>query len=64
MNATSHEPLNLYSEELAVLAAVLESERVTLLMAIRHTHHSVLSRRTPQGFDGRLVSPAVRRFGV
>ena len=39
MNATSHEPLNLYSEELAVLAAVLESERVTLLMAIRHTHH-------------------------
>jgi hypothetical protein len=58
--------LNLYSEELTVLAEVLESERVTLLMAIRHTHHSVLSQRTAPlaGFGGRLVSPAVRRFGM
>jgi hypothetical protein len=35
MNATSHEPLNLDSGELAVLAELLESERVTLLMEVR-----------------------------
>jgi hypothetical protein len=31
MNATTHEPLNLNSEELAVLAELLESERAELL---------------------------------
>ena len=39
MNATTHEPLNLNSEELAVLAELLESERAKLLIEIRHTHH-------------------------
>jgi hypothetical protein len=39
MNRTSHEPLNLNTEELAVLAELLESERATLLMEVRHTHH-------------------------
>lgn len=39
MNATTHEPLNLTSEELAILAELLESERAKLLIEIRHTHH-------------------------
>jgi len=39
MNATTHEPLNLNSEELAVLAELLESERAKLLVEIRHTDH-------------------------
>jgi hypothetical protein len=39
MNASAHEPLNLNSEELAVLAELLESERAKLLIEIRHTHH-------------------------
>ena len=39
MNATTHEPLKLNSEELAVLAELLESERARLLVEIRHTHH-------------------------
>ena len=34
MNATTHEPLNLNSEELAVLAELLESERAKLLIEI------------------------------
>jgi hypothetical protein len=39
MNATTHELLNLNSEELALLAELLESERAKLLIEIRHTHH-------------------------
>jgi hypothetical protein len=39
LNATTHEPPNLNSEELAVLAELLESERAKLLIEIRHTHH-------------------------
>jgi hypothetical protein len=38
-NATTHEPLNLNSEELAILAELLESERARLLVEIRHDHH-------------------------
>jgi len=39
MNATTHEPLNLESEQLAILAELLESERTQLLVEIRHAHH-------------------------
>jgi len=39
MNATTHDPLNLNSEEVAILAELLESERAKLLVEIRHTHH-------------------------
>lgn len=39
MNETTHESLNLSVEELTVLAELLESERVKLLIGIRHTHH-------------------------
>ena len=39
MNSTTHEPLNLPSEELAVLAELLESACARLLIEIRHTHH-------------------------
>jgi hypothetical protein len=39
MNSTSHEPLNLPGEELAVLAELLESARARLLIEIRHTDH-------------------------
>ena len=38
-NATTHDPLNLNSEEVAILAELLESERAKLLVEIRHTHH-------------------------
>ena len=39
MNATTHEPLNLSSEELIIVSELLESERAQLLVEIRHTHH-------------------------
>jgi hypothetical protein len=39
MNASSNEALNLNSEEFAILAELLESERAKLLIEIRHTHH-------------------------
>ena len=39
MNSTIHEPLDLTSEEFAILAELLESERAKLLVEIRHTHH-------------------------
>ena len=39
MTSTTHEPLNLTSEESAILAELLESARVKLLIEIRHTHH-------------------------
>ena len=39
MNAATHEPLNLTSEEVAVLAELLESARKKLLVEIHHTDH-------------------------
>jgi hypothetical protein len=39
MNSIIHEPLSLNSEELAILAELLESERAKLLVEIRHTDH-------------------------
>lgn len=39
MNATTHEPLNLEGEQLAILAELLESESTQLLVEIRHAHH-------------------------
>lgn len=39
MNAPTHEPLSLSSDELAVLTELLEAGRVELLVEIRHTHH-------------------------
>ncbi len=39
MNATTHEPLNLSSEDRAILAELLESEQAKLLVEIRHTAH-------------------------
>ncbi len=39
MNATTHEPLHLSAEELAILLELLESERARLLVEIRHTDH-------------------------
>ncbi|MBZ5623445.1 MAG: hypothetical protein LAQ69_32690 [Acidobacteriia bacterium] len=39
MNSTTHELLNLSSEELAILAELLESARTRLLVEIRHTAH-------------------------
>lgn len=39
MNGTTHEPLELSSEEAAVLGELLESERAKLLVEIRHTDH-------------------------
>jgi hypothetical protein len=39
MNSTIHVPLDLTSEEFAILAELLESERAKLLIEIRHTHH-------------------------
>lgn len=39
MNSTIHEPLDLTSEEFAILAELLESECAKLPIEIRHTHH-------------------------
>ena len=38
-NASTVEPLNLNSEELAILAELLETQRSRLLIEIRHAHH-------------------------
>jgi hypothetical protein len=39
MNTTTHELLNLTSEEFAILAELLESARDKLLVEIHHTDH-------------------------
>lgn len=39
MNETMHASLDVSSEELEVLAELLESERAKLLVEIRHTDH-------------------------
>ena len=39
MNETTHAPLDVSGEEPEVLAELLESERVKLLIEIRHTDH-------------------------
>jgi hypothetical protein len=39
MTETNHAPLELTNEEVAVLSELLESERVRLLVEIRHAHH-------------------------
>lgn len=39
MNETTHAPLDVSSEELEVLAELLESERAKLSIEIRHTDH-------------------------
>jgi len=37
MNETTHAPLELSSEEMEILAELLESERIKLVIEIRHT---------------------------
>jgi len=39
MNSTTHEPLNIPSEELVLLAELLEAARTKLLIEIRRTDH-------------------------
>jgi hypothetical protein len=39
MNTATHESLSVSSDELAVLAEVLEAARTGLLVEMRHTHH-------------------------
>ena len=39
MHETTHAPLEVSSEELEVLAELLESERAKLMVEIRHTDH-------------------------
>ena len=39
MNSMTHAPLNLTSEEFAILAELLETAHTRLLVEIRHTHH-------------------------
>lgn len=39
MNSTTQESLNVTTEELAILAELLESERTKLLIEIRHAAH-------------------------
>jgi hypothetical protein len=41
MTPTTHEPLNLDSEESAILTELLGSAYTKLLVEIRHTHHRV-----------------------
>jgi len=39
MNATSHGPFELNSDEVTLLAELLQAERTRLLIEIRHTSH-------------------------
>ncbi len=60
MNAAIREPLNLSSEDIAILAELLESERTRLLVEIRHTAHrsyrDILRRRV------EAVEQLIERF--
>jgi hypothetical protein len=59
MNTTTREPINLNSEELAVLAELLESERAKLLRT--YGARCLLPRDPLLGFYGGL-DPAARVF--
>ena len=48
MDATTHEPLVLNSEEHSVLAELFESERARLLIEIRHCDHRSFRDRLRQ----------------
>ena len=61
MNSSTHEPLNLSSEELAILAELLESERAKLLMEIRHTDHRAFRDKLRHRLT--LVESLVERCG-
>jgi len=59
MNPTSQESLNLNSEERAIVAELLESERAKLLVEIRHTHHRAFRDELRRRLD--LVENLVER---
>ena len=59
MNPTSQESLNLNSEERAIVAELLESERAKLLVEIRHTHHRAFRDELRHRLD--LVENLVER---
>lgn len=48
MDSVRHEPINVNSQEIAVLADLLESERARLLVEIRHTHHRAFRNELQQ----------------
>jgi len=60
MNATSAESLNLNSEERAIVAELLESERAKLLVEIRHTDHRAFRDELRHRLN--LVEDLVQRY--
>jgi hypothetical protein len=60
MNSTAHAPLNLPSEELAILAEILEMARARLMIEIRHTDHR--SFRDELRHRLTLVESLIERF--
>lgn len=62
MNATTHAPLNLGSEHLAILAELVESERAKLLVEIRHTHHRAFRDELRKRLS--LVEDLAQRCGI
>ena len=62
MNATTHEPLKLPGEELAVLAELLETARTKLLIEIRHTDHRAFRDELRHRLT--LVESLIERCGI
>jgi hypothetical protein len=61
MNSTTHEPLNLPGEELAILAEMLEMARAKLLIEIRHTDHRAFRNELRHRLT--LVESMIERCG-
>ena len=61
MNSTTHEPLNLPGEELAILAELLETARAKLLIEIRHTDHRAFRNELRHRLT--LVESMIERCG-
>ncbi|MGB9456096.1 MAG: hypothetical protein WCB12_08645 [Bryobacteraceae bacterium] len=61
MNSTSHAPLDLNSEEFAIVAELLEAAQTRLLIEIRRTHHR--SFRDELRHRLTLVESLVERCG-
>jgi hypothetical protein len=59
MNSTAQESLSLNSEELAILAELLESERTKLMIEIRHADHRAFRNDLRHRLD--LIENLARR---
>jgi hypothetical protein len=61
MNPTTGEPLSFSSEELSLLAELLETEQAKLLVGIRHSFHRDYRDELHRRLD--LVESLIKRIG-